>query len=141
MNFSDGVQVIHHMNPVPAGTSNQDGSAGIDMAGFDGVMFIADIGALTATQVTKLQAQGSSDNSSFNPFATDVVTATMLDGDSNKCLVVDIFQPVTRYVRARVQRGTANAVINSVIAILYRKNKKPVVQGSTVSQIAAYVSP
>ena len=34
MNFSDGVQVIHHMDPVPEGTSNQDGSAGIDMAGY-----------------------------------------------------------------------------------------------------------
>ena len=75
----------------------------------------------------------------YDDFVLNV--ATMLDGDSNKCLVVDIFQPVTRYVRARVQRGTANAVIDCVIAILYRKNKKPIVQGSTVSQIAAYVSP
>jgi len=139
--FSDEVQVIHHMDPVPAGTSDQHGSAGIDMAGYDGVMFIADIGALTAGQVTRLQAQGSDNNSSFAPFATDVVTATMLDADSNKCLVVDVFRPVTRYVRATVRRGTANAVIDCVIAILYRKNKKPVVQGSTVSQTAAFISP
>src|ERR1700736_561200 len=105
MNFSDEVQVIHHMDPVPAGTSNQDGSAGIDMAGYDGVMFIADIGALTATQVTRLQGQGCATLAgSYAAFATDAVTATMLDGDSNKCLVLDVFQPVTRYVRARVQR-------------------------------------
>src|SRR6266851_942467 len=139
--FSDEVQVIHHMDPVPAGTSDQHGSAGIDMAGYDGVMFIADIGALTAGQVTRLQVLGSDDNLSFNNFATDVVTPTMLGADSNKCLVVDIFRPVTRYVRATVQRGTANAVIDCVIAILYRRDKKPVVQGSSVSQIAAFVSP
>jgi len=141
MNFSDEVQIIHHMDPVPAGTSDQHGLAGIDMAGFDGVMFMADIGALSPNQVTRLQVQGSDDNLTFNPFATDASTPVMDDADSNKCLVVDIFRPVTRYVRATVQRGTANAVIDCVIAILYRRDKKPVVQGSSVSQIAAFVSP
>src|SRR5712692_8868507 len=139
MNFSDEVSVIHHMDPVAAGTSNQDGLAGIDMSGFDGVMFIADVGALTPGQVTRLPVLGSDDDSSFGAFATDAVTLTMDDGDSNKCLVVDVFRPRNRYVRARVQRGTANAVIDCVVAILYRKNKKPVVQPASVSQIAAFV--
>jgi hypothetical protein len=141
MNFSDEVQIIHHMDSVLAGTSNQDGLAGVDMASYDGALFIADIGALSPGQVTRLQVLGSDDDLSFSAFLTDAVTPTMNDGDSNKCLVVDVFRPRNRYIRARVQRGTANATIDCVIAILYRRDKKPLVQGSTVSQTAAYVSP
>src|SRR5712691_8487923 len=132
MNLSDYVQVIHHMNAVVAGTTNQNGAAWIDMQGYDGVMFIADLGALSATQVTKLQAQGANDSSGggSSAFTTDAVTPAMADGDSNKCLVLDVFRPTKRFVRATVQRGTANAVIDCVIAILYQADKKPVVDGT-----------
>ncbi len=140
MLLSDHVKIAHLMNAVAAGTTVQTGSE-VDMQGYDGVMFIADIGALTAGQVTKLQAQGSNTSGSETTFATDAVTAAMADADSNKCLVLDVFRPVTRYLKPVVERGTANAVIDCVIAILYQADKKPVVQPASVSQIAVFVSP
>jgi len=139
-NLGKNVQVRHVMNAQVAGSTNVTGSE-IDMQGFDGVMFIADIGALTASQVTKLQAIGSATSGAEAAFTTDAVTPAMADGDSNKLLVLDIFRPVTRYLKPVVERGTANAVINCVIAILYNVDHMPTVDHSTVSQHSTFVSP
>lgn len=141
MNLSDNVKIVKVLAATVAGTSAVNGSA-VDMQGFDGVLFIAHLGALTATQVTKLQAQGSSDNDSdYAAFATDAVTPAAADADSDKLLVLDIFRPVTRYVRPTVERATANAVVDGVIAILYRADFMPVTADGTVSQGAKFVSP
>jgi hypothetical protein len=139
-NLGRHVKCIHVMNAVVAGTSNQTGSE-IDMQGFDGVMFIADIGALTATQITKLEAIGSNTSGSEAAFTTDAVTPAMADADSNKLLVLDVFRPATRYLKPVVKRGTANAVINCVIAILYNVEHMPIVDDATVSQHSTFVSP
>ena len=142
MLLSNHVQIVNVMNAKVAGTTNVNGDAYVDTQGYDGVLFIAHIGTLTATQVTKLEAQGSTDHSTWNPFTTDAVTPAMADADSNKCLVLDIFRPMTRYVRPTVERGTANAVIDSCIAILYQADRKPVTDAAVdVSQSAQFVSP
>ena len=44
---------------------------------------------------------------------------SIADSDDNKLLVLDIHRPAERYVRAVVTRGTADATIDGVIAILY----------------------
>lgn len=56
MNLGQDVKVLRALNAVAAGTSVQNGSA-IDMQGYDGVMFVAAFGTLTATAVTGLKAQ------------------------------------------------------------------------------------
>lgn len=138
-NLSKEVKVVHVLNAVAAGVTNQTGTH-IDMQGFDGVMFVADIGALTATQVTSLKAQGgNASNDSDQADISGAATAAMADGDSNKVLVLDVFRPQQRFVRPVVLRGTANAVINCVVAYLYRADKKPVVADATVSQSATVV--
>lgn len=136
MNLSKNVKIDRVMNAVAAGTSDQN-SASVDMAGFDGVMFIAFLGTLTATQVTLLTAQHSSDDSSFANI-TGGSTSAMADGDSNKMLFVDVFKPQNRYVRAVVDRGTANAVIDGVLAIQYVGDKAPFTHAD-VSQSALVV--
>ncbi len=140
MQLSENVKIVHCLGAVAAGTTNQTGSE-IDMQGYDGVVFVADIGALTATQVTALEAQGSNTSGSEAAFTTPAVTAPMADADSNKVLVLDIFRPVTRYLKPTVLRGTANAVINCVIAILYNVDHAPITDDATVSQRATFVSP
>jgi hypothetical protein len=139
-NLGKNVVVVAAMNAQAAGSTAVDGT-GVDMNSCDGVMFVASLGALTATQVTSLQAKGSNDNVTYNAFTTNAQTANAADADSNKVLVLDVFRPLTRYVRPTINRGTANAVINSVIAILYNLDKLPAVDGATVSQHATFVSP
>ena len=135
-------KLVRVMNAVAAGTSDQNSSS-VDMAqdaGFRGVRFMALFGTLTATQVTQIKVQGSDDNSSWSDL-TGTNVGPMADADSNKMLVVDVYRPVHRYVRCVVDRGTANAVIDGVVAELYDPNACATSTDTTVSATEAHVSP
>lgn len=144
MLLSNHVKILDMIDAVAAGSSDKDGDHYVDMQGYDGVMFVAHMGTLTAGQVTTLEGKGSSDHSTWAAFATAAITAGMADADGKKCLVLDIFRPVTRYVRPTIHRATQNAVIDSCIAILYQATDKPVSNAAdsvNISQIAQFVSP
>ena len=66
--LSENVKVSRILSSVAAGTSDQTSSA-IDMAGFDGCLIIAAVGALTATQVTEMKLQQSSDDGSADAYS------------------------------------------------------------------------
>jgi hypothetical protein len=120
------LKVSRQINATAAGVTNVNGS-GVDMQGFDGVVFICAIGTLTATQVTSLKAQ--SDTQANFATAADLAgtnTGPYADVDGNKILVLDIYRPRKRFVRPVVVRGTANAVIDGVIAIQYKGEKNPI---------------
>lgn len=130
-------KITRVLNSVTAGTSDQDGTV-LDMAGYDGVLFIAALGDVTATSVDELQVFGNTASSTSSPTPVELTndtagpyTAGASDAD-NKLLIVDVVRPAYRYVFPRVKRGTANAVIDGVIAIQYRSREVPVTQGSTV---------
>lgn len=106
------------------------------MQGYDGVVFIALLGDVTATSVVTLTAKQNTANSTSSPtpttaVATTAFTAGASDAD-NKAVVVDAFRPTSRYVFASLTRTVANAVVDGIIAIRYRGSKAPVTQGSTV---------
>lgn len=108
----------------------------LDMSGYDGVMFIALTGDVTATSVLTLTAKANSANSTSSPTpvtqkATDAFTAGAADADS-KALVVDVYRPTLRYVFAELTRTTANAVVGGIIAIQYSAANKPTTQAASV---------
>ena len=139
----DGVKVTRVMNAVAAGTTVQN-SAGVDMLGFQGVVFVASFGALTANQVTSIQAQHA-DAMAANGLLTTPgnLTGTLVgplaDNASNKCLMLDINRPTKRYVGCTVNRATANAVIDGVIAIQYGADYKPTTQDATTFPVASEI--
>lgn len=140
MNLSKCCEIVRVENAAVAGTTDLISDA-VDMAGWDGVMFIYAAGALTAGQVTKLTAAQCDTSGGSYVALTSAVTGAMADGDSNKLLVLDIFRPTKRYVQATFDRGTQNAVIDGGIAIKYCGSKSPVTQGSTVAVSALVASP
>lgn len=125
------------VNSTAAGTTGVNGTV-LDQSNFDGVRFTASLGTLTSTQVTSLKAQqGNAANGSDMADIAGAVTAAAADGDSNKLLILDVQASLisARYVRCVVNRGTANAVIDSVIADQYQTRTVPTAQtGSTISQ-------
>jgi hypothetical protein len=141
MNLSKAVKVARVLNGVAAGTTEQTGSV-IDMQGFEGVQFVALFGALTATQVTSLKVQQGSfaDGSDMADLEGSLHTA-LADADGNKCLVTDLFRPQKRYVRCVVKRGTANAVIDGALALLYSPRIEPVTTDATIKSTKLLVSP
>lgn len=142
MNLLREIKITRVMNAVAAGTTDQNGS-GVDMSGFEGVMFVALLGTLTANQVTELKAQ----QDTVSNFATAADLAgtkvgPMADDDDNQCLVLDVHKPQERYVRPVLLRETANAVIDGIIAIQYGPHAKPTVQdAATIAFSEQHISP
>jgi hypothetical protein len=106
----------------------------VDMAGFDGVTFVALLGDVTVDSVLTLTLQHGDEVGGGDMESTAIVathTATASDADS-KILVVEGYMPTKRYARARLARGTANAVVGGIIAIMSGPKVAPVTQDATV---------
>lgn len=138
MNFGKNVVTTVISNAVAAATTDIDADS-VDMRNFESVMFIVTFGTITATAVTSIKAQQSSDNSSFVDLAG--TAQTVADDDDNLAFIIDIVKPAERYVKPYVDRGTANAVIESIIAIQYGPRKAPVTNGATIGGSETHVSP
>ena len=133
-------EIARVMDAKAAGATAENGAA-VDMRNFEGVMFIAALGALTAGQETSIRAQqaAASDGAFADLGGTRVGDAE--DDDDNQLLILDVKRPTERYVRCVVSRGTADAAIDGMIAIRYGPRKKPTTQGSTVSASKAVDGP
>ena len=119
-----------------AGATDVNGST-IDTAGYTGVMFILDVGTLTATQVTSMRAQqGAASDASDMADLEGSIAGPVADTDGQRYLVIDLFRPLKRYVRVVVDRATANAVLNGGVAILYGARDMPVTNAAAAGGIA-----
>lgn len=135
--LSDAVKTTRVSNAVAAGTTDVECTS-VDMAGFDAVRFVASFGTLTASQVTTVKAQESADNSTFTDI-TGAASAAFDDGDDNLIAIVDVIRPTKRYVRLVIDRGTANAVVDCVLAEQYQARSEPVTQSASVIELVRKV--
>ena len=140
LNLARNLRIARALNAVAAGQTDQNGSI-IDTANYEGVVFIAALGTLAAGAVTALKAQMGNESNLSDAADLAGTAQSIADTDDNKLLVLDIHRPAERYVRAVVTRGTADATIDGVIAILYGPRVLPVTQDSTVAGIETHVSP
>lgn len=112
-------------------------SSVLDMAGFDGVMFVALLGDSSSGSVITLTANENTANSTSAPMpTTSGISATYTDPDGasadNNVLVVDVQRPSERYVFANLTRTTANCAVDGIIAIQYQSHSKPTAQSAGV---------
>jgi hypothetical protein len=140
MNLSRQISVVRSVNDQVAGVGNVTGTH-VDMQGYDGVLFLLAIGALTATQVTGLKAQmGTLANDTDQAdIAGSQISVVYADANSNLLMVLDIYRPIMRYVRPVVLRSVANAVVDAVIAILYQPDRYGVGAASGLQALDATV--
>lgn len=114
-----------------AGTTDINGDS-VDMNGYEGVMFILVLGAITANAVTSLKAQQSSDDGSVDTFADLEGTGmTIADSDDEQVFILDIWKPQEQYVRPVVDRATQNAVVQTCLAVQYKARETPITQSVT----------
>ena len=135
MNLSKNIKVTVVEAAAAAGTTELVSDV-LDMSGYDGVMFLALLGDVTSDSVLTLTVKGNSANSVSSPApvtqkATDAFTASATTGDS-KVLMVDVYDPVLRYVFASLTRTAANAVVGGIIAIQYCAEFRPTSQDASV---------
>lgn len=130
-----------------AGTSDITPAVVIDTAGYEGVQFIASIGAVTATGRAIIYPEHSAASASTSMVAMTSYGSGTTSGTTamgTKCIVLDLYRPTKRYVSAYIDRHTANVVVNSLIAICYGAKKQPVSQSTAANGVIdsdQYASP
>jgi len=127
------------MSSVATGQAANESSV-VDTVGFDSFTFIAALGAIdpTGTVVMKLQ-QCDTDDGSFADLTDASATATANDDEG--LLVVEIYRPAERYLKAIVTTDVANGEIDSVICIKRDPKEIPVTQSDDVIDSAFVASP
>lgn len=114
-------------------------SDAVDSRDFDTVAFYALLGTITATGTGTMKAQHS--DASGSGFVDVGASVTYADTDSDKVLILEVSQPVKRYVRVVIERDTANAGVNGVLALQGKASAKPVTHDSSVTASSLVQAP
>ena len=131
--------------PIAAGSSTDGNSDRLDMAGYDGVLFICPITDSVDTGVAALTVEQDTADADAGMAALSggVATATSAADDdlNDKLLIVDVYKPTKRYVQAVRTSLTANIAFGSLIAIRYKSSKRPITAHASILQQILAVSP
>lgn len=106
----------------------------VDMAQFGGVVFAALLGDVSSGCVLTLNVEHG-DESGGGDMAATTLSATFTAGASDadsKVLAVECYHPQKRYVRAKLTRTTADAVVGGIMAIQFEPDRGPVSQDATI---------
>lgn len=97
--------------------TDKNGS-GVDMQGFEWVIFVYKFAVIAAGAVTTIKLQESTDNGVADTFADleDTGISVAAD-DDNQMFGIGIYRPNERYVRPVVDKDTSNATAEVVLAI------------------------
>jgi len=141
MNLSKNAKITQAITPTNgvAGTTDINGAT-LDMSGFEGVLIVVTMGAITATAVTSIKAQQGADSGLSDAADLAGTAQTIADSDDDKVFYIDLFRPAERYVRVVVDRGTANAVVASAEYLQYGPREAPITHATGVSG-ETHVSP
>ena len=135
MNLSKNVKITKVSATASAGTSDVNGAT-LDMQGYDGVMFVASLGTAAADNGIKAQ-QGEQSNMSD---AADLAGTQVLSDGTQADLVLDIYRPLERYVRAVAVRGTSST-LEAMWAFQYAGSHKPDVNVTAAQAVELHISP
>jgi hypothetical protein len=105
-----------------AATTASSGTNGavIDMAGWDGCLYVFNIGAMGsgATFDARVMTSANS-NFSGNSNITNAAITQLANGSNTNTVMVDVWRPSSRYLKTVTTPATANVTFAS-IAIQYR---------------------
>lgn len=140
-----GDMLIGEVGAAIAAANNTDSNSDIlDMAGYEGVIFIAALAASVATGVATLKIEQNVANQDagmaalVGASASVTAVGTELAG---QLLTAEVYQPRERYVQAVRTSAVANIAFGALIAIRYGAKKLPIVNDATVAAAVAVTSP
>lgn len=112
--MNERVKITWVADYASANTTDVNGT-GVNMAGYEGVIFIAKYGTAAADNVLLLE--GSSDDAGSDAYAE--LTGTQLGaGASDEVQWVEIYRPGEKWVRCVAERGTSSTLLG-IVAIQY----------------------
>ena len=111
--------------PTVTGTTTID-TAEVDMAGWDGVLFVVRFG----TPASNNNIRGQQDVVTGMAGAADLA-GTLVNHATNAVHMLDLQRPQERFIRCRVTRGTSTT-IDTMLVLQYRGRNKPPTQPTSV---------
>lgn len=141
MNLSKNVQIDQVLGYYAAGTTKRT-SAILDMAGYDGVMFVASLGTIIEAGTIDVFAEQNTANSTSGmarlagQTAHTVTAANALLAYS--AIVVDIANLTEQYVQCNITPATQNAVILGIVAIRYSGRVKPTLNSALLKSTTLF---
>ena len=147
MNLVTRTKVTQVLGYYGAGTTNEKADI-IDMANFDGVMFIFELGQLTTAGTVDCFVKGDAANATgamTRLLGQTIHTVSAAEAAYTKsCILVDIFQPdpvLHRYLEANITPAAQSAVILGITAIQYSGRLHPDAQSASVIESTFIQSP
>lgn len=121
---------------VTAGSSIDNNSTRIDMAGYESVAFFTTISDSVATGVAamEIQANDADSDTGMTAVTGSSATATSATNDdlNGTVLLTEFHRPTQRYVQATRTSATANIAYGEVYAVL-KPHRVPVTQHATIA--------
>ena len=140
MNLSKNVKVTPVLGYYAAAQTTRKATTIIDMAGYEGCLFIYNFGTLLETGVISALVYGDAANGTGSMVqllgqTTYTVTATAATYNPS-CILVDVYQPdpvLHRYLEAQIQiSNAANVLILGIVAVQYTGKIHPDTNPATV---------
>jgi hypothetical protein len=132
MNLLNHVKVTPVLGYYAAGVTERKAPTILDMAGYEGVMFLFLFGTLLETAVLNCWIYGNSTSATGGTkLTTATVAHTVTAADAllaKSCIAIDVYQPdpvLYRYLEASVDPDTQDSVILGIVAIQYNGKVKP----------------
>ena len=123
-NLLTDAEITKLADATAAGTTAVN-STGVDMQGYEGVVFLVSAGVIVAGGVQSINAaQGDTLGGTYDDLAGSKVT--IADDDDDQLFAVEIVRPVDRFVRLEIARATQNSAFGPIYAFRYGASKKPV---------------
>ena len=126
-----------------AGTTDVITSDAVDMAGYEGCLFVVTLGTLTSTGTVTCKLQQSSDNAVADGYSDIEGSSKANSGDTatTKQILIEIINPQKRYLKLLATRATANCGIDSITAIKFGAKKLPITDDASVDGTLQLVGP
>jgi len=141
MQLTNYVEISEVGAAVGAANNTDQNSDILDMANWQGVVFVVPVVSATTGGVATLHVEQNSVNSDSGMTAVTGGTATKTSATANTLLVVDVFEPRERYVQGVVTTATQTVAVGNTIAIKYGPRKMPPAEAATIADLVAVVSP
>lgn len=122
------VKVDQVLGYFAAGTTKRTSSI-VDMAGYDGVLFVAGLGTIIEAGTLDVFVEQNTANSTSGMARLATTTAHTVTAANaaltSSAIAVEVYRPRERYLQCNITPASQNAVILGIVAIRYRGHVQP----------------
>jgi hypothetical protein len=128
MNLSKNVKIDQVLGYYAAGTTKRTSDI-LDMSGYEGVVFVAGLGAIIEAGTIDVYVEGDDANATTDMARLATTTAYTVTAAAallaKSCIIVDVYKPLEQYIQCNITPASQQAVILGIVAIRYKGKMGP----------------